>query len=427
MRRQRRRWFWPATVGVLGVVVSISAAVVPSAGATGVMGNSVPAGFTDSLVAAAHKPVALAETPDGRILVVDQAGIVRVIEDGAMLATPALDISVKVCATNNERGMLGIAVDPAFASNGYVYVYYTFKKFPICQRDIVDVPVNRVVRFTMVGNTINPSSEKVLIDEMTSYHGNHNAGAVGFGNDGMLYASVGDGGCDYTGASGCDTANAISQSTNTLQGKVLRIKPSGGIPKRNPFVGAGTARCNHGAIAVGMTCQEIYLLGLRNPFRFAFDPNSVKTRLFVNDVGAGTWEEIDKAAKGKNYGWNQREGPCVTGSLVDCGPPPAAFTNPIFAYGHAATGCEAITGGAFVPNGLWGAVYDGGYLFADYVCGKMFLLLPDGSGGWTSTEFATGLALGGPVALMFAPHGASTSLYYTTYANGGEVRVIDKT
>jgi glucose/arabinose dehydrogenase len=322
--------------------------------------------------------------------------------------------------------MLGIAVDPNFAANGYVYVYYSFKKFPICKRDITDVPVNRVVRFTMVGNKIRSPSEKILIDEMISYHGNHNAGDVGFGKDGMLYASVGDGGCDYTGASGCAEANAISQRGNTLQGKVLRIKPSGGIPNSNPFTGAGTARCNDGAIDSGMTCQEIYLLGLRNPFRFAFDPNSIKTRLFVNDVGADTWEEIDKAGKGKNYGWNVREGPCVTGSLVDCGTPPPGLTNPIFAYSHPATGCASITAGAFVPNGLWGSAYDGGYLFADYVCGKIFLLLPNGSGGWTSTEFASGLSAGGPVALMFAPHGASTSLYYTTYANGGEVHVVDK-
>jgi hypothetical protein len=103
------------------------------------------------------------------------------------------------------------------------------------------------------------------------------------------------------------------------------------------------------------------------------------------------------------------------------------MTNPIFSYSHAATSCAAITGGAFVPGQTWGAAYAGGYLYADYICSKIFLMLPDGGGGWTSTPFATGLAAGGPVALMFAPHGTATSLYYTTYGAGGQVHVIDKT
>jgi glucose/arabinose dehydrogenase len=329
--------------------------------------------------------------------------------------------------------MLGLAVDPNFATNGFVYVYYTFKKFAKCKVDISDVPVNRVSRFTMVGDTISPSSEKVLIDEMISYHGNHNAGDLGFGKDGMLYASVGDGGCNYLiGPTACDqnnNSNAISLTLNTLQGKVLRITPTGGIPSNNPFTGSGTARCNHGFIGSGKKCQEIYLYGLRNPFRFAFDPNSSRTRLFVNDTGQDAWEEIDKAVKGANYGWNVREGPCAEGSLTDCGAPPPGMTNPVFAYSHASTGCDAtITGGAFIPNGLWGASYDSGYLYSDYLCNEIFLMVPDGSGGWNSTAFATGLVPGGPITLRFAPHGTKTALYYTTYTTDpthGEVHVIE--
>jgi glucose/arabinose dehydrogenase len=420
--------------GLVLTVASFAAASAPtSAVAAGAPRPSrpravVPAGFTDTIIAAhIHKPVALAATPDGRILVVDQSGKVRVIENDVLLATPALDISAQVCSNVSERGMLGLAIDPDFAVNGFVYVYYTFKKFPVCDRDTVDVPVNRVSRFKMVGDTIRPRSEKILVDEMISYHGIHNAGMLGFGHDGMLYASVGDGGCDYEGAHGCDAQNTIAQRTNSLQGKVLRITPNGGIPRGNPFTGPGTARCNQGAIAAGMRCQEIYLFGLRNPFRFAFDPNSVKTRLFVDDVGQGTWEEIDQAVKGANYGWNTREGPCATGSVVDCGAPPPGFTNPIFAYTHAAAGCEAITGGAFIPSGVWGAQYSGGYFFGDFVCGQIFLLLPDGAGGWTSTPFASGIGIGGPVALLFGPHAGATSLYYTSIAHGGEVHVIDQT
>jgi glucose/arabinose dehydrogenase len=288
------------------------------------------------------------------------------------------------------------------------------------------VPVNRISRFTMTGDTLNPSSEKVLIDNMVSYHANHEAGDLGFGKDGMLYASVGDGYCDYTKVSGCEPDNTIAHRRNTLRGKVLRITPTGGIPADNPFTGAGTARCNKGGIAEGLTCQEIYLSGLRNPFRFAFDPNSTRTRLFVDDVGQDTWEEIDKAVPGADYGWNTREGPCIEGSLTDCTPPPPGLTNPIFAYSHASTGCGGtITGGAFVPDGLWGGSYDTGYLYSDYLCATISQIRPDGSGGWTSTPFATGLEVGGPIATHFAPYAGHTALYYTTYANGGEVHVID--
>jgi glucose/arabinose dehydrogenase len=426
-------------VRVLGVgfVVALvwGAAVTGAGGSMSVVwphSETLPAGFTDTVVAIVSRPVALAATPDGRILVVDQSGLVRVIQNGVLLAAPALDISAKVCATNSERGMLGIAVDPNFSVNGYVYIYYTFNKFSECKR-LVNVPVNRVSRFTMSGDTISPASEKILIDNMLSYYGNHNAGDVGFGKDGMLYVSVGDGGCNYlVGPTACDqnnNTNAISLTLNTLQGKILRITPSGGIPTDNPFIGTGTARCNHGYNTAGQKCEEIYLYGLRNPFRFAFDPNSTRTRLFVNDTGQDTWEEIDKSVKGSNYGWNVREGPCAEGSLTDCGPPPPGMTNPILSYSHVA-GCGAITGGAFVPNGLWGTSYDSGYLFADYVCNQIFLMVPNGTGGWTSSVFASGLAVGGPVTMTFAPYGTKTALYYTTYtANSttGEVHVIQHT
>ena len=411
-------------VAVAGLL-AFTAAVAGSGGSAGATARAqLPVAFTDTVVAAVPAPVALAETPDGRLLVADQTGKVRVIKNGTLLTRPALNISTKVCS-NGERGLLGVAVDPNFAVNGFVYVYYTFEKFAGCNT-FVDIPVNRVSRFRMVGDIMKKPTETILIDEIPNYAGNHNAGFVGFGHDGMLYISVGDGGCDYTGVTGCAADNGISRHDNTPLGKVLRITPSGGIPADNPFTGAGTARCNQGAIADGMKCQETYMHGFRNPFRLAFDPNSGPTRLFVNDVGQDRWEEIDEAVKGADYGWNVREGHCATGSTTNCGPPPAGMTNPIFDYLHA-NGCSAITGGAFVPDGVWTAKFHGGYFYSDYICHQIFLLRPDGVGGWTSSTFASGLAGGGPVALFFAPHGTKTSLYYTTYANGGEVHVIDRT
>jgi glucose/arabinose dehydrogenase len=422
------------TVGVIGALIGAGALA-----ATGVSSASgaprrarvehLPAGFTDTLVATVQQPVALVPTPDGRLLVADRAGFVRVIDaTGALLPNPALDLSARVCF-GGERGLLGLAVDPNFATNHFVYAYYTFNKFDKCRRDVVDVPENRVSRFVMHGDTIDPASEKILVDGMKAYHGNHNGGDLGFGQDGFLYVSVGDGGCDYrVGPTACDPKNTIAQSLETLEGKVLRITRAGAIPKGNPFTGPGTVRCNVGPAPAGERCREIYLYGFRNPFRFAFDPNAVGTRLFVDDTGEATWEEVDEAVSGANYGWNVREGPCKRASTTDCGPPPVGMTNPVFAYSHAATGCGAITGGAFVPDGLWGADYDGGYLVSDYVCDRIFLLVPNGTGGWKSKVFARGLAIGGPIELRFAPHNGTPALYYTTFttnANQGQVRVIE--
>jgi glucose/arabinose dehydrogenase len=142
-------------------------------------------------------------------------------------------------------------------------------------------------------------------------------------------------------------------------------------------------------------------LGLRNPFRLAFDPNASGTRFYINDTGQDTWEEIDDAAAGADYGWNVREGPCANGSTTDCGPPPAGMTNPVYAYSHSESTCNAITGGAFVPNGVWPSSYNGTYLYGDYTCDTIFLLTPNGAGGFTRSEFAADV---GPVVnLIFGP------------------------
>jgi hypothetical protein len=158
----------------------------------------------------------------------------------------------------------------------------------------------------------------------------------------------------------------------------------------------------------------------------AFDPNAAGTRFFVNDVGDITWEEVDLGAAGADYGWSFREGPCATGSTTDCGAPPAGMTNPIHYYQHD-TGCMSITGGAFVPNGIWPFDYDGTYLYGDLVCGKMFKLTPAGGGGFTATEFASGFGAYSLVSMTFGPSGAGQALYYITLNPGGQVRRISYT
>jgi glucose/arabinose dehydrogenase len=388
---------------------------------------TVPAGFADQPVTAVGAPTALAFTPDGRLLITTQPGQLRVYSNGNLLATPALDLSTRAC-TNSERGLLGVAVDPGFATNRFIYLYYTWNKFNnTCPTNSASSPVNRVSRFTLSDtNTVDPASELVLLDNMPSPNGNHNAGDVAFGKDGNLYVTIGDGGCDYAGG-GCAGANDASRDQNVLTGKVMRITPAGGIPVDNPFQGAGTARCNvTGRTTAGNKCQETFAWGLRNPFRFAFDPNAAGTRFFINDVGQNVWEEIDDGQAGADYGWNVREGHCANGSSTDCGPPPAGMTNPIFDYGRS-DGCASITGGAFVPNGIWPAPHDGAYLFADYVCGNIFRLVPQGGGTYTRANFATGLGGSSAVHLEFGPAGSGQALYYTTYAGGGEVRRIVST
>ena len=393
--------------------------------------TTLPSSFDDQLLASTAKPIALAFTPDGRMLVATQPGQLRVYKNGTLLQTPALNISSKIC-TNSERGMLGVAVDPNFSTNNYIYLSYSYNKFGVCptgQPTNANNPVNRVSRFVMSGDTVDPATEKVLIDNIPSPTGAHNAGDLHFGKDGYLYVTVGDGNCDYKGDSGCAGANDASRDRHILLGKVLRITRDGGIPSTNPYTGTSSARCNlTGRTDPGKNCQETFAWGLRNPFRFAFDPNATGTRFFINDVGQNAWEEVDTGKSGADYAWNLCEGaqdnPDRAGS-VDCTAAP--YTPPVHQYSHSSTGCASVTGGAFVPNGVWPASYDNSYLLGDYVCNKIFKLTPVSGGGFTRTEFASGMGGGGPTAMTFGPHGSSKALYYTTYANGGEIHRISYT
>src|SRR5215211_6044699 len=200
--------------------------------------------FEDRLVTTSvGNPIALDFTPDGRMLVASRYGRLYVYQNGT--ASVALSVSAKLC-TNSERGLLGVTVDPNFSTNHYVYLFYTYNKFGACPTNApMDPtnPVNRVSRFVMSGDTVDPGSEQVLIDNIPSI-GQHNAGDLHFGNDGYLYISVGDGGCDYAGDSGCVGRNDASRDPNVLLGKILRITRDGDIPPGNPYTGSNSARCN---------------------------------------------------------------------------------------------------------------------------------------------------------------------------------------
>jgi glucose/arabinose dehydrogenase len=335
---------------------------------------TLPAGFTETQISGLSNPTAMEIAPDGRIFVCEQGGNLRVIKNGALLSTPFLTVSVD---SNGERGLLGIAFDPNFASNKFLYIYYTVSSTP---------RHNRVSRFTANGDVAVPGSETIILelDNLTTAT-NHNGGAIHFGPDGKLYVGVGE---NATGSN--------AQSLSNMLGKVLRINSDGTIPTDNPFF--NTAAGNN---------RSIWALGLRNPFTFTFQPGT--GRMFINDVGQDTWEEINDGIAGSNYGWNIVEGPSSN----------PLFRAPLFFYGHgvsATTGC-AIAGGAFYNPATvqFPQSFVGKYFFAD-LCSGWIRVFDPATG--TAAGFATGISQ--PVDLKV---GADGSLYYLARGAGSVFRV----
>ena len=379
--------------------------------------TGLPPGFTDeAVIGGVSQPTAIAWLPDGTLLITAKEGVLF-RWNGAGAAQPVLNLSGRICTTG-EMGLLGLAVDPAFSGNGFIYLYYT--RAGAGGDCGPAIRANQVSRFPMgAGGAIAITNETVLIRNIAAPGSNHNAGDLQFDRNGRLYVSVGDGG------STPDTARRLS----TLNGKILRITRNGGIPAGNPYTGPGTEPCKTAGKASSGTlkCQEIFATGLRNPFRIAFDSNdtSGEPRFHINDVGGTAWEEIDAGAAGADYGWNIREGPCLAGSKTDCPPPGSGLIDPIFAFERNGNppfdGCRTITGGAFVPNGAtWPAQYAGVYLFADLGCARIFALRNEGP-RQAPEVFASGPAGAGAIHLAFGPDGA---LYYTTFDGGGQVRRI---
>jgi glucose/arabinose dehydrogenase len=340
--------------------------------ATPVAAATVPPGFTDAIVAGGiTNPTAMAFAPDGRLFVAQQGGALRVIKNGSLLATPFVTLTVN---SSGERGLLGVAVDPDFAINHWVYVYYTATSPGVH---------NRVSRFTANGDVAVPGSETVVLELPNLGATNHNGGAIHFGPDGKLYVATGE-----------NVVPSYSQSFANMLGKMLRINRNGSIPTDNPFYGS----------ASGMN-RTIWALGLRNPFTFAFQPST--GRMFINDVGQVTWEEINDGIRASNYGWPASEGP--TGN--------PAHRGPLVVYGHGngpVAGC-AVAGAAFynpvAPT--FPASFVGDYYFADLCGGAIYRVSPP---NFVINTFATGIDQ--PVDLQVGPDG---SLYYLARGSGGVV------
>jgi glucose/arabinose dehydrogenase len=314
----------------------------------------------------------MAFAPDGRLFVCQQGGALRVIKNGALLATPFVTVSTDPAG---ERGLLGIAFDPDFQGNGFVYLYYTTAVTP---------KRNRVSRFTANGDVAAANSETVILElNNLSSATNHNGGAMHFGPDGKLYIAVGE-----------NANSSNSQTLGNLLGKILRINKDGSVPSDNPFFNT----------AAGIN-RAIWALGLRNPYTFAFQPSS--GRMFINDVGLSAWEEINDGIAGSNYGWPSTEGPTSNPS----------FRGPIYAYPHSEAGICAITGGAFYnpTNIQFPSNYFGKYFFADFCAGWIRVLDPTNN---SASDFATGAA--NPVDLNVTSDG---SLYYLARGAGAVFRV----
>jgi glucose/arabinose dehydrogenase len=287
-------------------------------------------------VAELQQPVAMAVRPGDRALyVAEQTGAVRALRAGKVDPTPVVDISDQVTA-GGEQGLLGLAFSP---DGRFLYLNFTDTDGD-----------SRVVELTMRGGRADPGSLRLLL-RVEDPFANHNGGQLAFGPDRLLYIAFGDGG-------GGGDPEGNGQSLGTLLGKILRIdpRPAGGrpyrVPSGNPFVGRG-----------GGARPEIWAYGLRNPWRFSFDPASGD--LWIGDVGQNAWEEVDREparSGGRNYGWNRREG-----LHAFEGERPAGAVDPVIEYGREGGACTVIGGSVYWGRRIPGL--RGAYLYGDYCAG----------------------------------------------------------
>ncbi len=341
----------------------------------------VKPGFTKLLIAEGLDPSAMVIAPDGRIFVVEKNGRVLIVEHDVLLDAPLITLEVD---NNNERGLLGMALDPRFDRNGYFYLYYT----------VPGAGHNRVSRFVASGNTAARHSEQIVLDLDLLPSDVHNSGSMIFGADKKLYISIGDGG---------DAGHA--QSLASLLGKILRINPDGSIPADNPFYGQLEGKY-----------RAIWAYGLRNPFSMAYD--SFTNRLLANDVGQNDYEEINQVLPGRNYGWPVVEGPLDTAAKA-----PDNYQAPLY-YFDRSRGCSIIGAAFYRPDSTaFPPEYTGKFLFSDYCSGILSVLDP--YSGQVTDTLATGLDR--PVALGVSPQGNVYCLqragawYYNTSSDEGSL------
>jgi glucose/arabinose dehydrogenase len=381
---------------LLGIIVALLVAGPAIAAQVEPSGTSWPEITLSEFASGLEQPVDITHAGDERLFVVEQPGRIRIVQaDGSVAPTPFLDIADRVI-DGGEQGLLGLAFHPGYEQNRYFYVNYTRDVGSDSDRRTGDTIIARF-QANEDGTASDPASETILLTIDQPYD-NHNGGGLAFGPDGYLYIALGDGGA------GGDPENR-AQNGQTLLGKILRIDVDGnnaqggryGIPEDNPFMDDPNV------------LDEIWALGLRNPWRISFD--RATGDLYIADVGQGSREEVNfqpaTSNGGENYGWRIMEGSeCYNPDPCD----PAGLVLPVAEYGRGEG--QAITGG-FVYRGSRYPALVGYYLFGDSSSGSIWALKRDENGRWQRSD---------PLANVSGPttfgQGANGELYVASYGQG---------
>lgn len=387
-------------------------------------------------------PIALVEAPDrsGRLFVVDQAGVIRIITSGgSLVAEPFLDVRSRMVALRanfDERGLLGLAFHPRYSSNGRFYVYYSAPLRAGGPAGFDHTARISEFRVSADANRADLASERILL-QVDKPQFNHNGGTLAFGpDDGYLYVSLGDGG-------GANDNNALGHVTDwyeengggngqdltqNLLGSILRIDVDGGtpygIPRSNPFVS-------------GPGLDEVYAYGFRNPYRFSFDMGGAND-LLVGDAGQGLWEEVSRVERGGNYGWNVKEGThCFDAENNRVSPATCPsvdpttgirLSDPVIEYAHLSNGgLGLVVVGGYVYRGDALRQLRGRYVFGDWSRGfaqpdgTLFVAAPRATGLWPMQELRVSTSASGRLGHYLLGFGqdADGEVYVLTTNNAG--------
>ena len=384
--------------------------------------TTFPSGFSqDVITSGITEPTAFTFLPDGRILIAQKTGIVWVVKNGTQLTTPFINITDRVNAYW-DHGLIGIAADPDFATNNYVYLLYTYENDPLQYNG---TKTARLTRVTAVGDTASPFSEVTIVgknvgsscknlpvgaDCISSDAPTHSIGGIRFGPDKTMYGVVGD----SSSYNVVDPDALRAQNVDLLVGKMFHVDTAGNGLPANPYWN-GDPTTNR---------SKVWAYGLRNPFRYSIRPGT--TVPYIGDVGWDTTEEVDVAPSGGNMGWPCYEGPAQQSgyapdptcqSLYSQGT--SAVVMPLISYNHNGTGA-AVVGGAFYTGTTYPSQYQGAYFYGDYARSTLSYLTVNSSNGLVSgpTSFTSGAD--GPVDIQMGPDG---NLYYIAIGTG-ELRRI---